>query len=260
MNKFISVVILLSFYHSGCVRDVPPNEEVLAQVNNAYLLRGDVSDIQKDRIPGYVTRWIDQELLYQAAVKHNIHKDAVVRKQVEDYRREVLGKLFVETYYSHLPEIGESDLRSFYSEHLGEFTRNSEEAKIYHFIFTSRTDANAAARILKYNSSGDERRNLFSSSRVENIVVKKGFLAEELNNALFNSRSQNRTIGPVRIGDVYHVLEVQERYAKNSQVGFDEAYDEIYQRMLHGLIMRIEAGILDSLRDDALIRINQENH
>lgn len=260
LNKIFRIVFLVLFVIAGCMKDVPPDDQIVAQVNGAYLLKKDISGLQESRIPGYVTRWIDQELLYQAAVKNNIHRDDIVRKQVDNYRRDILGKLFVETYYNSLPEISESELRAYYNEHISEFTRNGEEVKIYHFIFTSYSEASSAARILKKNTSGDERRKLFRAGQVENIIVKKGFLAKELNDALFNSRTRNRVVGPVKTGNIYHVIEIQERYANNSQIGFDEAYDEIYQRMLHGAIMRIEAGILDSLREGAVIRTYQEKY
>ena len=258
LKNFSTLAVFAACFFISCEKAVPLDNEVIARVNDSYLLKEDVVSLNEDLLPGYVSRWVDQEILYQAAVKNNIHKDRVVQKQVENYKKDLLGKLFIETYYDELPDIREDELRTYYNQQIDEFTRIEEEAKVYHFIFLSRSDANSAVKILKNNSSGDQRRELFNNSFVENIIVKRGFLAKDLNDALFNSRAKNRTIGPLKIGDIYHVLEVQERFPKDSRIGFDEAYDEIYQRLLHRAMMKIEMVILDSLKEETYIKVNLE--
>lgn len=257
--KTFLFVLSFALFSGSCGKDpVVSPDSYLARVNNAYLLEKDVDHIPEKYRAGFVSRWIDRELLYQAALKNNIHRDKAVEKQVEDYRKRLAGKFFLETFFTAVPEIKEDALRSYYNDHIDEFIRNTDEAHIYHFVFPGLSEARKAVRVLKNNTSGDKRRELFNSVTVESIVVKKGFLLKELNDVLFNSRSRNKVIGPVKIGSVYHVLEVQERFNKNSRIGFDDAYDEIYQRMLRHETMKIESAVLDSLRDEALIQINQE--
>jgi len=253
---FLFSALVLSFVLVACSSKKPVAKDFVARVNDVYLYKEDLVSVVDDRMPEHISRWVDGELLYQASIENNIHKDKVLNDQVEKFKRNLLGKLFVETFYTDLPEISEKEVRDFYVSHSDEFSRQNEEVKYYHFIFTSKASANSSLKILKNKSNGGARRELFKNQRVETVVSKKGFLVKPLNDALFNSRSKHDIIGPLKVGNLYHLLEVQERYGKNSQIGFDEAYDEIYQRILHRYIMKIKTAILDSLRASAFIQIN----
>jgi hypothetical protein len=248
----------------NCTSETKTTSPIVAQVNDRFLTLEDAEQELRQFAPSEVTladvvaRWVNTELLYQAALDHDLHKDSTLRKAVEDYRRNLLGNKYLDTEIKGAISIPYREIRHYYEEHKSSFVRLTDEAKVYHFVVSDRTAADQIARTLRRKRSGGERQELFSTYPVEAATVKKGFLMPELDQAIFSSSGVPRVVGPLEIDGRFHVVEILKHYRKDSAIGLDEAYDEIYQRLLQRRRMLLSKHILDSLRTQAVVKINLE--
>jgi parvulin-like peptidyl-prolyl isomerase len=96
---------------------------------------------------------------------------------------------------------------------------------------------------------------LFSMFDVETKTVKRGMLIKELDGALFNKIIKS-VIGPIQSARGYHVINVLKRHKIGSQLGLENVYDDIYQRLLAQHRAGVSSDILDSLKVKSKIFIN----
>ncbi|MFQ6614690.1 MAG: peptidyl-prolyl cis-trans isomerase, partial [Fidelibacterota bacterium] len=155
--------------------------------------------------------------------------------------------------------VSSADVASYYQNNKSMFIRNTDEARIYHFVLPTMKEARSVFRTLSTRKSGAQRRELFTTYRVDAITVKKGYLLPDLDDLLFRSRTRAQVLGPVQTGSGYHVIEVLERHSKGSQKSLNEVYDEIYQRLISEKRALANLRTLDSLRLNTHIEVLMEN-
>ncbi len=266
--KIIRQILLLTglvvFGLCGCSKKKPPdNECVLARVNTSVLTCDEGRALLDQYPPGsttlakVVSLWVDEELLYLTGLKNEFHEDTRLLSTVKQFRRFQIGDAYLSMALAQGQSVTRDNVRRYYKTHLPDFIRDSQEARVYHFFLQDKNVAHQVKKILKSSSSGEKRKELFSSYVVDVLTVKKGQLVSSLDNAIFKTRS--RVLGPIKTEYGFHVVEVLERLKKGSQVGLEEVYDEIYQRLLNQQFAQNKVAILDSLRSKTFIKINLEN-
>jgi parvulin-like peptidyl-prolyl isomerase len=220
------------------------------------LLAYDVTNITLNDI---ITQWINEELLYQAAISSDLGRDETLQKMITNYKRKLLGNTFLESRSNHFPPVTSEDVSDYYQENKSMFIRNTDEARIYHFVLPSLKEARSVFRILSTRKSGTQRRELFTTYRVDAITVKKGYLVPEIDDALFHTRSKAQILGPIQTSSGYHIIEVLERHSKGSRKSLNEVYDEIYQRLVSERRALANLRVVDSLRLNSHIEVLTEN-
>ncbi|NOZ04608.1 MAG: hypothetical protein GXO92_08435 [FCB group bacterium] len=258
---FAAMLILGTF---GCNKKEPSGSPVVARVNNHYLTLEEANkrllsySNENITLEDVVSSWIDTELLYMAALKNDFDKDKTLQNRLLEFRRRLLGDAYLESVLQRQTHITNSMVKDFYEKYKSSFVRTSDEALINHFVLNTKTEANRVKKVLSKHRSGGERKELFASYRVEAVVVKKGFLINALDKAVFSSRKAPAVIGPVADKKRYHVIEVLKRYKKGSSYGLDKVYDEILQRLIQQQKTLKGKRVLDSLRTTSNIEINME--
>ncbi|OGS33800.1 MAG: hypothetical protein A2293_12070 [Elusimicrobia bacterium RIFOXYB2_FULL_49_7] len=114
---------------------------VVARVGKAVLT---VEDIHK-RIPpeysdfityqqnvDYVKRWIDTEILYQAALARKIDREPDIRTRISKMQRDLLVSEMISRLSSQNADIADRDVESYYQDHVDKFTRKETEVQYIH--------------------------------------------------------------------------------------------------------------------------------
>lgn len=248
-------------------QDLPTSDgtsPVVARVNQATLTLDEAQKRQLSynntfmSLQYIVSQWINEELLYQAALNQDLDRDRVLRQSVERYRRGLLGQTFLDISTRVSTPVTREEIRGYYEQHRDSFIRQAEEARIYHFVVNDRNEARSIQRTLRTKKSGGERKDLFARYRVDAVTVRKGFLRPELDDAIFKSSGRSSVLGPLETDAGHHVIEVLDRFPKGSQIGLNDAYDEIYQRLLTEKTALQSLHVLDSLRANAHIEVQLE--
>ena len=241
-----------------------PDNPVVAKVNEKTLTlreaqaRFQAYDQDNVSMEDIVTQWVNEEVLYQAALTSDLDRDETLKRLVTDYKRKLLGNSFLESHLKDIKQVTSEDVAAYYKDNKQMFIRNEDEARIYHFSLPSLKDARSVFHILSTQKSGDQRKELFSAYRVDAVTVEKGYLIPELDDALFHSRSRTRVLGPIQSASGYHVIEVLERYSKGSRKSLNEVYDEIYQRLVSERRAMANLHLTDSLRISSHIEVFTE--
>jgi len=237
------------------------NSVVLARVNDQVLT---VKNIEKllppenradEHLKNFVHGWVDNALYYDAALNDGLHKDSHLLSERDRYYKKILIGSYLQTKTSTSVEISNSDIRKYYDENPSGFIRQNDEAYIYHFFTNKHSDARSVRSKLLKNQTVDPASELFDGFRVEQKVVARGFLMDELDVAVFKNK-RGAVVGPIRTASGYHVVKITKKYQKGSRVGLEGVYDKIYQRLLKQKRVILAQDLLDSLKEKSSVFIN----
>lgn len=259
MKPFLFVLFL--FFSLSCSVKDPDESMVLARVGDRVLTAAKLETLlapefrTKERVRGFVHEWVDDIVLFLAAVRGGYHNDESLVKQKDDYFKKIVVGAYLQSETIPQIEITKSDILEYYDTHLKSFVRKNDEALVYHFCVDDIGRARLIRAKLKRKKSGDELRKLFEEHGVDSKLVSRGSLVGKLNSAIFYG-SADDVIGPVQTDVGYHIVEIIKRYKKGSAVGLEKVHDEIYQRLIKKHQVRLYSSLLDSLKSNTNIFIN----
>lgn len=248
---------------SGCSPSLENDQSVVVRVGEATLSQEDTHTWELTPQNEYtnkqqmVSQWINQEVLFQAAVAHGYDRDKTLLQAVSDYRRELIGKAYLQSLLQRRIGVSSDDIKAYYQAHRGSFTRQTEEAKILHFLVDSKSKAREIKSILLRSGVSEKRKKLLADYGVNAVTVRKGAFIELLNDAIFKAR--RRVVGPIQTPYGYHTIEILEKYQEGTVRGLDEVYDEIQQYIFQQRSALLAKQILDSLKNTIPIEIFTEN-
>ena len=264
--------IKLSFYLTllvtitvlGCAVK-KPDGRVVARVGKAVLTQNNLEHIlgdqalSKESAVKTVFQWVNDELLYQAALKQGLQHDKSIQDAIDHFRRELLGRTYLETAMTSGIYVTQSEINAAYEKNLESFYLPIDEARINHFIIEDRNTARRVRRILVRGRSGADRKEVFATYPVETVTVKRGSLLPPIDEALFGLNSRGTVIGPISTDFGYHVIEVLKRYKEGSYRDLDDVFDELRHQLFQNHASLKSIKLLDSLRSVTDVEINLEN-
>lgn len=258
--KFSLFVFFLFFSLSCSVKD-PDESMVLARVGDRVLTAAKLETMlapefrTEERVRGFVHEWVDDAVLFFAAVHKGYHNDESLIKQRDDYFKKIVVGAYLESETIPQIEITKRDILKYYDSHLKSFVRKKDGALVYHFTTNDVGSARLIRSRLKRKNSGDELRKLYEEYGVDSKLVSRGSLIDELNNAIFYG-SAGDVVGPIKTDVGYHVIEIIKKHKRGSAVGLEKVHDEIYQRLIKKHQVRLYSSLLDSLKNSSNIFIN----
>ncbi len=264
MRKLLIPIIVILLV--ACEKQPNDKSPYLVKVGNS-VLSVDEADRRMLANPsqGYsrnvvVADWIDRELLFLVAQKNGLDKDETLTAQVNIYRKDLLGKTFMDNQVVSRININNNEIKSYYDKNRDSFKHKKGGAKILHFIVPADSVARRIANTLKQSNASIDRKEFLADYNVDVAVVENGELITPLDLAIFSNNRNNNIVGPIKTNFGYHVIEILSRYKTGSQINIDEAYDEIYQRLFNQKKALASSHFLDSLRNHYSIKINTENN
>ena len=257
-SSFLSLLILFVLSCSSREKD---NSPVLARVNNQVLTVNVLNGLlppqnrTDEQVRVFIQGWVDNSVLYGAAINAGVHRDKKIIEEKNNYFKKRVIAAYLQTSSLAEIEITNKHIRDYYDNNLDSFRRLSSAAMVNHFMIDNISDARLIVSKLSQKKTAKPIAELFSMFKVETKTVKRGMLIKELDNALFNKRTES-VIGPIRSVRGYHVINVLKRYRSGSQLGLEDAYDDIYQRLIAQHRASVSSDILDSLKIKSKIFIN----
>ena len=89
-------------------------------------------------------------------------------------------------------------------------------------------------------------------------MIIEGTLNKNLDKLIFTKRKKKNIVGPLYLKNKFHLIEILEIFPKGSLLGLDFVHDEIYQRLINKKLASKKDKILDSLRNEAEIVVNNK--
>jgi hypothetical protein len=130
-------VAVLALSLTGC-RDKTPPPVVLAQVDQVKLTLGELREsfpaeyekvLPREQYLDVIQRWIDDETVYQQALRRKLDEDPQVRRKLERLRRRMIIEEFLarEIAAGSGMEPDEGSMQRYYENHKSEFLRKVPE-------------------------------------------------------------------------------------------------------------------------------------
>lgn len=264
---------LLAAALSGCDKKADKGT-VLAQVGNASLTLEELREsfpaeyeqlIRREQYLDFIKRWIDDEVLYQQALKGRLDDDPQVKRKLD----KLLRKLLIEEFLarenaSETFEPDETTMNQYYEMNKEEFRRKAPEVKIAHI----RVQAPKLAADLRWKIQTDV--NFLSHAATHSLdPVPESFASlaykrqTELPACLAGDVAATR-IGantpPVACPDGVYIVRVIDRQEAGSLIPFPEAKEEISatllmerkDKLLEGRVAKYKEGLAISYNLDQI--------
>jgi len=204
-------------------------------------------------LPALIENWVDNTVLYKAAVGAGFNKDRSLIKKRDDFYRALVVSSFLSHRSEKTIQVTKEAVRSYYKTNKNSFIRKEEVVSVEHYT----TLIEGVGKTLRKEVLQGKNLTPDTTSFTRTLEsVKKGRFIKELETPLFSSR--NRIVGPIKAADCFHLFKIINRYKKGSQKTLSESYDEIYQRLYKQKAFEFSELILDSLKQSFNIYINPE--
>jgi len=259
------IISFLSFLGLFCSTKEPKiDPSVVVSLGNIFISSGDIEQQLSGRIKdsvfvyGYLSNWIEKELLYQGGRAAGVHRDGSVLQKTSDYNKTLVGMGFLGLSVKGFL-IKKDDIKKYYSENKDEFKRKKEEIKATYFTTREKSIAQKIKRELRSKSS----------QKISGVIAKYrgvlkrfrfGELPPEVNSKVFskNNFKKGNLLGPYLVDTLYYVLKIENVFPEGTYLGIDIVYDEIFQRLKNKAFALRLRNVVDSLKMEHIVKIDSQ--
>ena len=232
MNRFFCFLLFLVV---SCGDSEKKNKDVLgliARVNSHYLTKDSLFFNGVDSLERtfYINSWIERKTFYDEAKSLDLDKDKKFLKLTKDFKEKTLVSMYLQLMTQKNIEIKDSKISEYYILNKKSFKRTNAEAVIRFYLSEDVKQLKNLKKALKkanYSKNINIDKDLIKS---ETKKVKEGFINKVLNKVVFINKKKGVN-GPYNIDGKYCLINVVKYYPKNSYIGLDLVYDEIFNRL-----------------------------
>lgn len=242
---------------------------VIARVGRAVLTLEDLNkripqelheNITNQQRINYVKKWIDTELLYQAALNQKIDKEPVIKKRLEQMKKDLLGAEMISrnSASAQSTKISEEAILNYYQEYKGSFIRESDVVKYIELVVDDLKTAWNVRNLIS-ESNFFEIASKYSKVPVQDPLTASFIAVEDLppefSSVLFSFRIQGTT-NPIALNDDYHIVRIIDKRKAGDTCSVEEVREEIISTLSANAQKRNIEFLLADLRQ----KIDHEFH
>lgn len=269
MKLKIASVTLLLIFAAGCsskaqdgkvVAEVNGKKAtldyVLAQFPTEYKDKLSAEDIDKA-----IQSWIELEILYQEAVRQNLEKDPRVQYLIDQARKTIVARRFLEQAIGDRVDVTDSEIAAFYERESDRFTSSEEAVNLSHIVLRSE---GAAQAVYKRLLAGDDFAQLARDYSEDTSTIRSGgeigflplaSLEKEMIDEI-NTTAVGKFTKPLRSrSGAYHIFRLNDRRSSGTTVPLAEVHDDIAQAILAEKQQIAFDSIITALRGKAKIQV-----
>jgi hypothetical protein len=267
----ISGVCLICFFSTVitvCTKS-GDTRNVVAQVGNSVLTQEELKNnfpveyehlITHEQYLDFIKRWIDEEVLLQAAVKRKVHLNPEIKTKIKEQRKKIIVEEFLAREskgFSYVPD--EEAIQQYYESHQKEFIRRESEIKYAGIVVKS---LKQAWQIREMISTG----NFMAMIRAHSIgEIPESFAdlpyqrMNEIDTCIYSVVFSTRiggTTQPIRCGDNYHLVRIIDRQGPGTLKPLDEVKQEIANILINGKQKKYLDMKIQELKSDVFFTYN----
>ncbi|NOZ60084.1 MAG: hypothetical protein GXO74_00230 [Calditrichaeota bacterium] len=268
-TRFFIFLLIVSFF--ACSKKKEESKQVIVSVGNEKLTWGMLSREIPDNLKGkmsheevgiYIQQWIDQELLYQAAVKMGMDLDADYFQELEKMKKELLVRKFLESYLlTKDAQVSEDEALAFYQKNKDTFIVPKTEIHALHILAPTIEIANQA---LKRIGAGEDFEKVARDlsvdyrdrGRIDLGYFNKDDVVREVANKVFSYRVGSVT-RPIKSEFGYHIFKILARRERGTFRKFDDVKNQIYERLRAGKKKQAYRSLISDLRQKIAVEKNE---
>jgi peptidyl-prolyl cis-trans isomerase C len=193
------------------------------------------SKISKEQINNYIQQWIEMELIYREALRSGLDKDEKVLKALEDAKKEILVRRYLDEHLSDEKEVTEAEALDYYNENKDSYELEDDEVRALHILVATSEEAQAAYRRINNGEDFEKVAHEVSidfeeNNRIDLGYIKKEEIVPELSARVFSSKVGSVT-RPLQSDFGYHIFKILDRKQKGSYEDFEGVKGQIISRL-----------------------------
>jgi len=136
-------IIILSMTFFSCQPDDKNKENVVAQVNDAFVTLEELQNqVPADTEEGlrsallrqFMEEWVEEEVFYQTAINEHIELTESELRLVTDYKKRLIIQSYIENKINKPYRILDKEIEEYFQNHKDEFVWNDDHAHIIHLV------------------------------------------------------------------------------------------------------------------------------
>jgi len=192
-----------------------------------------------------------RDALVVAATEDGFIFDEQIRSRLEDQRRKVLGKLYLENLVARRVSVSMGEVEAYYNKTKTQHTRNARELLLLRFRFTSLDTARLVRKKLdRAGRSIDNRAfgEIIAEFQPARELIDETKIKKTIKTQLLRRQGSPVTVGPLSVDagyTVFHLLKVYEKGTIKEQIHVQE---KLRNQLVAMKSHTIRASLVDSLR------------
>lgn len=268
MNTIMPLLTLIfTLLLFGCGKDTnAANEIVLARVDNTVLTNVDMEEqigsaASSEQQRAFIRRWMDRELLYQAAKSADLHKDSEFRNKMIESEKNLLSMIFLNSLVKGTPEeVTEQDVHEYFKNNRKQYTRSEDVIRYVTFVVGSRSDAwNMRTGMSASNFMSRAKRNSKAAVPSQNEIefTPRSQVPSQIRESLFSIKEGGITV-PVKDGDNWNLYYILEKGKKGEEATLGEVYSDVKNYLVKARYETMVNDAMSELRATANCTFNNE--
>ncbi len=237
-------VLAFMFLGQGCERSEKP-KDVVAQVNNSILTLTRLKEqfpqeyaklIKKEQYLDFIKRWMDEEILYQDALKKKMDEDPDVQEKILELSKKIVVEAYLKKEFMDIKyEPEEAAVNHYYQTHADNFVRSETEIKVASLVVESLKLAWEVRGLVTGENFIDLVQEYSIADKLQNFdglrFQKENDLDSCIAESAFNTRIGGTTT-PIKCEDGYHLVRVVDK----QNPGTTRALEDVREEIEHHLI------------------------
>lgn len=221
-------------------------EALLARIPSTFM--GSISVEEKRQL---VEKWVEEELLYQEALKKKLHEEPEIAALVAQATRRLLVAELLERTYAKDTDVLEGEILDYFEANRPSFEREQPEIRVRHILVKDKEALNA---VWKRLNDGDLFEQVAREASVDVSAESGGdlgYFTEDMVSASFWEQCQAAKLGRrTRITTTtgLHVIEVLDRREAGSGRDLVDVRGEIQKRILSERRQMLREKLLEELK------------
>jgi hypothetical protein len=241
-NNFI-FILLVSVILAGCSKE-PEKKEYVARVNDKYLTQEELNNMlqssdnknfYKDEI---IRNWINNELLYQKAVKEGITDESLYKRLTDESRKELAVTLLLNKVYSNEKEkIDSKQIEDFYESNKNDF-KAFYDGYVINLIYFNNEDKAIRFRSTLLETDWSHALNAFKGdTSIINVIANKLYYDYELQPASLSRMVKELNPNEVSIifsngQNDFYIVQLVNKIPQDSIVPLEYIKDDVENRIM----------------------------
>jgi peptidyl-prolyl cis-trans isomerase C len=216
--------------------------------------------ISEAQLQNYIQRWIDSHVLYQEALRNQIHLLPHVAERLEEIQRELIIAKFLDIKINDGLYVTDQETEVYYNQNRDEFIRPEELRRIWVTVVGSRSEANTLRRRLQRGSDSEQIAKGYSLDPSSENGGDLGFIKRDRLPKAVGDQAFALAIGrislPIATNSVYYLIKVIDIRKMGEQQELEEVNDRIRELLLVQKRNQEYDQLLASLKESANIQRN----
>ncbi len=192
-----------------------------------------------------------RDALVFAATEDGFVFDEQIRSRLEDQRRKVLGKLYLENLVARRVSVSMGEVEDYYNKTKKQHVRNAREFLLLRFDFTSLETASRVRKKLDRTTTRVEDKEfggIIAEFQPSRELVDETKIKKTIKTQLLRRRGSPVSVGPLSVNAgyvVFHLLKVYEKGTTKEQIHVQE---KLRNQLVAMKSYAVRASLVDSLK------------